>query len=82
MTCTIPNGLEAFVRDEIDSGRYASRDELVAAALLLLQEFKGRHDSLRSEVAASLAQADSGMLQPVDTAATKAEGRRLLAEGG
>lgn len=82
MTCTIPDGFETFIREEVDSGRYSSREELVAAALLLLQELKGRHDSLRSDVEASIAQADAGVLESLDTAATKAEGRRRLALEG
>lgn len=82
MTCTIPPDLELFVRDELSSGRFPCEEQLITAALRLLRESRDRHDALRREVTASLAEADAGRLHSLDTAATKAEGRRRLAAEG
>ena len=52
---------EALIRDKVDSGRYAGADEVVLAAIRLLDDHE-RLLHLRSLLAVGLDQADQGEL--------------------
>ena len=85
MTIHLSGDREQLVRALIQSGRYASEDEVIAQALRLLQE---RDDQaklavLRREIAVGIEQADRGELEPFDPQATLARVRsRQASETG
>jgi len=78
MSETFPPDLEQFVRQELASHEYPSREDLVVDAVRVLREVKARHEELRGRVQHSIAQAERGDARPLDTEATKAEARRRL----
>jgi antitoxin ParD1/3/4 len=51
---------EAFIRDEVGSGRYGSASEVVRDALRTLEERKAQLQALRSHLAEGTAQAERG----------------------
>jgi putative addiction module CopG family antidote len=82
MPNTYPPDLEQFVRREIANGDYETENDLVVDALRVLRELKTRHEKLRAELQISIDQADKGAAFPLDTEATKLEGRRRLSGRG
>lgn len=58
--------LEDFVQTQIDSGKYASTDEVIIAGLKLLEEreriYKGRFEELQKEISVGLEEAERGEL--------------------
>jgi putative addiction module CopG family antidote len=69
---TYPPDVKRFVEGAIASGEYSSEEDLVVSAVRVLQELTARHDALRRDIAAGLAQADAGESQPLDMRAIKA----------
>ncbi len=59
MTVTLTPRLEAFIRQQVESGRYADANEVVEEALRLLED-RDRLDRLRAEVAKGFEQLDRG----------------------
>lgn len=51
---------EAFIRNEISSGRYGSASEVVRDALRTLEEKKQKLNALRSHLSLGAQQADQG----------------------
>lgn len=51
---------EAFIRREIESGRFASASEVVRAGLRELEDQKKKIEALRAHVGEGLAQANNG----------------------
>lgn len=51
---------EAFIRAEIESGRYATASEVVRAGLRELEERKEKLETLRAHLAEGIDQADRG----------------------
>ena len=51
---------EAFIRNEVSSGRYGSASEVVRDALRALEERKARVEALRGHLAEGAAQAARG----------------------
>jgi antitoxin ParD1/3/4 len=78
----LPLGLEAFVQDLIDAGRYPSPEEVVHAALGLLKDQADlramKLAELRKQIAVGIEQADRGECVPMDMKATLAEAVRQL----
>jgi antitoxin ParD1/3/4 len=60
MSHGLPADLEQFVEQELASGKYASRDELVTEAVRLLRERERRLEELRQEVLPALERLDRG----------------------
>ena len=77
---TLGEHYEAFVRDLVQSGRYASASEVLRDGLRFLEEheqlYAVRLEALRKEIQLGL---DSGDAGPWDVEEIKAEGRRILA---
>ena len=51
---------EAFIKNEIESGRFSSASEVVRAGLRELEDQKKKLQMLRAHVGEGLAQADNG----------------------
>lgn len=51
---------ESFIRKEVESGRYASSDEVITEGLRALKERDRRVGALRAHLAIGAAQADRG----------------------
>lgn len=77
---TLGEHFEAFVKQLVESGRYASASEVMRDALRLLEEqeqlYQIRLEALREEIRKGLESGDAG---PWDVEDIKAEGRRRLA---
>jgi putative addiction module CopG family antidote len=56
----LPEDLEQFVEQELASGKYASRDELVTEAVRLLRERERRLKGLREKILPALERLDRG----------------------
>jgi len=78
MPDAFPPNIEQFVRRELVSHEYPSREDLVLDAVRVLRELKTSHERLRDDVRHSIAQAERGEVGPLDTEATKAQARRRL----
>jgi antitoxin ParD1/3/4 len=83
MTIHLPQHREQFVRDLVQSGRYASEDEVIDKALQLLEETdeQAKLADLRREIAVGIEQADRGELSPFDPHATLARIRSRQTTG-
>ena len=83
MTIQLPEHREQFIRDMVQSGRYASEDEVLDKALQLLEESdeQAKLAELRQEIAIGIEQADRGELAPFDPHATLARIRSRQATG-
>ena len=82
MADLFPPDIEQFVQQELASQEYQSRDDVVLDALRVLRELKTRHQELRDDVQAAIAQADRGEVAPLDIAAIKSELTQELDEQG
>ena len=60
MPDTFPPDVERFVQQELASRAYGSRDELVADAVRLLRDSKGRLQQLREDIKGQLDLLDRG----------------------
>ena len=72
---SIPRELEPFIRSELSTGRYRSKDELVVDAVRTLRELKRRHRQLRDDIRHAIDQLDRGHGQPLDMTAIKEKAR-------
>ena len=72
-----PPEIEAYVREQVASGRFADESEFATAAFEVYRELEQRHRELKAEVQRSLEQAARGEVSPVDTEATLREARRM-----
>ena len=50
MDIAFPPEIEIFVAQEISAGKFASRDDLIIAAVELLRRRKAEHERLRAEI--------------------------------
>ncbi len=83
MTIQLPEHREQFIRDMVQSGRYASEDEVLDKALQLLEESdeQAKLAELRQAIAIGIEQADRGELAPFDPHATLVRIRSRQATG-
>jgi putative addiction module CopG family antidote len=72
-----PPDVLQFVQGSLESGEYASEDDVVVAGVRALREVKQRRQSLRDDIQAALAEIDVGQGEPWDVDGIKAE---LLAQ--
>jgi putative addiction module CopG family antidote len=70
-----PN-LERMVRQRMAAGQYASEDEVLLDAMLALEDVEQREEELRAEIQQRICKAGTGLSQPLDRTAFKAEARR------
>lgn len=83
MTIHLPEHREQFIRDMVQSGRYASEEEVIDQALQLLEQDneQAKLDELRRKIVIGIEQADRGDLAPFDPQATLARIRSRQATG-
>ena len=67
MLVTIPSDLEAFIRIEVASGKYASADEAFSEAVRLLQERERQWGSLRDDIEIGMRAFDRGEVTAIRT---------------
>ncbi|HVC97413.1 MAG TPA: type II toxin-antitoxin system ParD family antitoxin [Pirellulales bacterium] len=60
MTISIPPQFAGFVADELATGKYQTKEEVVTAALQLLQERERKLNALRADIQVGLDQLDRG----------------------
>ena len=69
MNITLDAVWEPYLRQQVDSGKYPSIDEVVHEALRLMRERERKLDELRRDIAIGIAQADQGLATELDDAA-------------
>ena len=79
MNVTIPRELEPFIRRELSTGEYRSKDELVVDAVRTLRELKRRHRQLKDDIRHAIEQLDRGQGKPLDMKGIKADARARMA---
>jgi antitoxin ParD1/3/4 len=64
MNVSLTPELELFIQSQIESGKYASTDEVILAALRAFEEreriYKGRFDELRQEIMVGVEASERG----------------------
>lgn len=85
MASIIPPECQLFAANAVASGKYRSADELVFAALRLLEQRERRLDALRADIQVGLRELDQGQGMLIDSEVeqaffdnVKARGRRDL----
>jgi putative addiction module CopG family antidote len=81
MKHTYPPDLEQFVQEALQTGEYASEDDVVFEAVRTLREVKQKHQSLRDDVRAAIDEIEKGQGEPWDVDELKAELARELDSG-
>ncbi|MDH3604114.1 MAG: type II toxin-antitoxin system ParD family antitoxin [Candidatus Tectomicrobia bacterium] len=77
----LPTDLAEFVQQELQHGNYSSADEIVCAALRLLQEWEQELDRLAEDLSPAVQDyPDGDRGAQLDTDAIKAEGRKRLVQ--
>ncbi|MGH9200182.1 MAG: type II toxin-antitoxin system ParD family antitoxin, partial [Vicinamibacterales bacterium] len=80
LTITLPEALEAFVRQRVADGRYLTSSEVVEDALVLLEAREREREAvlaeIRHEIELGVAQADAGELIDGETVFAKLLQRR------
>jgi antitoxin ParD1/3/4 len=71
LTVELSPQLEALVREKVESGRYASAEDVIREALQLLQAHDeaaaARHEALRRDIAEGIADLEAGRTVDADT---------------
>ena len=71
-----PPNIERMVQQRMSQGGYRSEDELLADAMLALEDVEQRQSELRAEISRRIARWGATLSQPLDRAAFQAEARR------
>jgi antitoxin ParD1/3/4 len=86
MELAVSPDLEQIVREKVESGHYASTDEVLREALQLLDDRDRlrawKLEELRKEVAVGIQEAEQGLVAPLDMEAVRARvAERLRGQG-
>ncbi len=73
MKYAYPPDVLQFVQRSLETGEYASEDEVVVAGMRALRDVKQRHQTLRDDIQAALAEIDADLGEPWDVDSIKAE---------
>lgn len=80
MNVSLTKHFEAFVQQQVESGRYNNSSEVIRAALRLLEDYdRMAQAKMQAAVDRGLADLEAGRVAPFDPAEIKREGRRRLA---
>ena len=64
MNVSLTTDIEQFIHTQVESGKYASADEVIIAGIRLLEEreriYKGRFEELQREIMIGIEQLDRG----------------------
>lgn len=64
MNVSLTPELEQFIKNQVESGKYTSADEVIMASIKLLEEreriYKGRFEELKREIMIGIEQLDRG----------------------
>ena len=74
--------LEQYVRQKVATGQFSSPEEFAAEAMRLYRDLEARHESLKGDVQAALAQSEQGRCEPLDMDDIKRELTDELDERG
>jgi putative addiction module CopG family antidote len=75
---TYPTDVEEFVANQLTTGRFSSRDEVLVQALRVFRELTDQHQELKRSIAASLKQEENGETTLFDPAEFIKEQRTRL----
>lgn len=78
MTVTLTPEQERIVNAQLATGQFASRDEVIQAALL---QFEQQYANLKADIAAGMDDIAHGRVAPLDVSATLARVRARQAAG-
>jgi antitoxin ParD1/3/4 len=86
MELAVSRELQQIVREKVESGDYASADDLLREALQLLDDRDRlrawKLEELRKEIAVGIQQAEQGMVAPLDMDAIRTKvAERLRSQG-
>ena len=76
MAYRFPPNIERMVRERMSAGGYSSEDELLADAMLALEDVEQRQSELKAEIRRRIMRSAENFSQPLDRTAFKAEARR------
>ncbi len=79
---TYPPDLESYVQQKIASGEFESVDEFAIEAARVYREIETREAELKAKINAALAEADAGLIAPLDIDEIKNELRAKLKSNG
>lgn len=74
----LPPDLERRLHQRVESGRYASANDVIVEALCLLDKVEASRISLREDIALGLADREAGRVVEFEPQAIKSKGRALL----
>jgi Arc/MetJ-type ribon-helix-helix transcriptional regulator len=76
-----PPDVEQFLLEALQTGEYASEDDVLFEAVRTLREVKRKHQSLRDDIRAAIDQLENGHGEPWDVDELKAGLARELDSG-
>ena len=80
MNISLTKHFEAFVQEQVESGRYNNSSEVIRAALRLLEDYdRMTQAKVQAALDRGLADIEAGRVAPFDPAEIKREGRQRLA---
>ena len=80
MNISLTSELEQFIQSQVESGKYASADEVILAALRAFEEreriYKGRFEELRGEIAIAVEASERGEVVDGETIFSQLQQRK------
>jgi len=65
--------LERYIQEKVASGRFSSAEEFALEAMRVYRDLESRHELLKADVRAAIAQSDQGLSEPLDIDSIKRE---------
>ncbi len=80
MSQSLPQELETYVQQKLESGEFRSRDEFECETIRVYRDLEQRHTELKNAIVERICDADAGNRGPLDIEAIKARGRQQLSK--